>query len=166
MKQRMISNVCAASLAASLHTLAAAAPCSAPDPSLLRSTWQSFRAATLVGQPEQVARYYKFPVLLLPPMEGNAPMKITRPVFIKNYTELFQRGPADTEIAMLTAMKNSTGKEYIPQAEFNAAKCTYNVPIRIEDYNFVYDQKAGWRVESLYYDSNDLGLARSSRLDR
>jgi hypothetical protein len=166
MKQSLMLTLCAATLTGCLSLPASAEPCSAPDPALLRSTWQSFRAATLAGQPEQVARYYKFPVLLLPPMEGTAPMKITRPVFIKNYTQLFQRGPADDEIAMLTAMKSSTGKEYIPQAEFNAAKCSYNVPIRIEDYNFVYDQKAGWRVESLYYDSNDLRLARSSKLDR
>jgi hypothetical protein len=55
------------------------------------------RAAGLAGQPEQVARYYKFPVQLLPPMDGMKPMKITRPVFIKNYAELFQRGPADTD---------------------------------------------------------------------
>jgi hypothetical protein len=90
--------------------------------------WQSFRAATLNGQPEQVARYYKFPVQLLPPMDGMKPMKITRPVFIKNYAELFQRGPADTEIAMLTAMKKTTGKEYIPQQQFDSSKCRYNVP--------------------------------------
>jgi hypothetical protein len=62
-----------------------AEPHSAPDPALLRSTGQPFRA------------------------------------------ELFRRGPADNEIARLTAMKNSSGKTYIPQAEFNVAKCTYNV---------------------------------------
>lgn len=145
---------------------ARAEPCSAPDPAVLRSTWQSFRNATLAGQPEQVARYYKFPVQLLPPMDGMKPMKITRPVFIKHYAELFQRGPADTEIAMLTAMKKSTGKEYIPQPQFDSTKCRYKVPTRIEDYNFVYDKNAGWLVESLYYDNNDLELARSSQLDR
>lgn len=126
----------------------------------------NFSDATLAGQPEQVARYYKFPVQLLPPMDGMKPMKIARLVFIKHYAELFQRGPADTEIAMLIAMKKSTGKEYIPQPQFDSTKCRYNVPTRIEDYNFVYDKAAGWLVESLYYDNNDLELARSSQLDR
>ncbi len=167
MKHTLMTVLAGASLMAGLSTPATAGEaCSAPDPALLRSIWQSFRAATLAGQTEQVAHYYKFPVLLLPPMEGTSPLKITRPVFIKNYVELFQRGPADNEIAMLTAMKNSTDKTYIPQAEFNVTKCTYNVPIRIEDYNFVYDRKSGWRVESLYYDYNDLRLAKSSHLDR
>jgi len=166
MKQSLMVTLCAASLTGCLSLPANAEPCSAPDPALLRSTWQSFRTATLAGQPERVARYYKFPVQLLPPMDGMKPMKITRPVFIKNYTELFQRGPADTEIAMLTAMKKTTGKEYIPQPQFDATKCRYNVPTRIEDYNFVYDKKTGWQVESLYYDNNDLELARSSQLDR
>jgi len=166
MKQSLMLTLCAASLAGCLNSPVGAEPCSAPDPALLRTTWQSFRAATLNGQPEQVARYYKFPVQLLPPMDGMKPMKITRPVFIKNYAELFQRGPADTEIAMLTAMKKTTGKEYIPQQQFDSSKCRYNVPTRIEDYNFVYDKKAGWLVESLYYDNNDLELARSSQLDR
>jgi hypothetical protein len=166
MKQSLMLTLCAASLAGCLNSPAGAEPCSAPDPALLRSTWQSFRAATLDGQPEQVARYYKFPIQLLPPMDGIKPMKITRPVFIKNYAELFQRGPADTEIAMLTAMKKTSGKEYIPQQQFDSSKCRYNVPTRIEDYNFVYDKKAGWLVESLYYDNNDLELAKSSQLDR
>ncbi|NVM79949.1 hypothetical protein FHW83_005791 [Duganella sp. SG902] len=166
MKQSLMLALCAMSLAGCLNSPAGAEPCSAPDPALLRSTWQSFRAATLAGQPEQVARYYKFPVQLLPPMDGMKPMKITRPVFIKNYVELFQRGPADTEIAMLTAMKKTTGNEYIPQPEFNSSKCRFNVPTRIEDYNFVYDKKTGWLVESLYYDNNDLELAKSSQLDR
>lgn len=166
MKQSLMLTLCAVSLAGCLSSPAGAEPCSAPDPALLRSTWQSFRAATLAGQPEQVARYYKFPVQLLPPMDGMKPMKITRPVFIKNYVELFQRGPADTEIAMLTAMKKSTGKEYIPQTRFDSAKCAFSGPTRIEDYNFVYDKKTGWLVESLYYDNNDLELAKSSQLDR
>jgi hypothetical protein len=61
--------------------------------------------------------------------------------------------------------EKTTGKEYIPQQQFDSSKCRYNVPTRIEDYNFVYD-KAGWLVESLYYDNNDLELARSSQLDR
>ncbi len=166
MKQSLISALCTISVAGGLSSTASAAPCSAPDPALLRSTWQAFRAATLAGQPEQVARHYKFPLHLLPPMDGIKPMTITRPVFIKHYAELFQRGPADTEIAMLTAMKKSTGREYIPQPGFDSATCRYSVPTRIEDYNFVYDKNAGWLVESLYYDNNDLELARSSQLDR
>jgi hypothetical protein len=166
MKQSLMWSLCAASLVGSLRLSASAAPCSAPDPALLRSTWQAFRAATLAGQPEQAARYYKFPLLLLPPMEGTKPLKITRPVFIKNYAELFQRGPADTEIVMLTEMKKSSGQEYIPQSHFDSSKCATIAPTRIEDYNFVYSQKAGWLVESMYYDSNDLGIARSSGLDR
>ncbi|WP_343733114.1 hypothetical protein [Duganella sp.] len=166
MKQSLMLTLCAVSLAGCLNSPAGAEPCSAPDPALLRTTWQSFRTATLAGQPEQVARYYKFPVQLLPPMDGIKPMKITRPVFIKNYVELFQRGPADTEIAMLTAMKKTTGNEYIPQTKFDSAKCAFIGPTRIEDYNFVYDKKAGWQVDSLYYDNNDLELAKSSQLDR
>jgi len=165
MKQSLMLTLCAVSLAGCLNSPAGAEPCSAPDPALLQSTWQSFRSATLAGQPEQAARYYKFPLQLLPPMDGTKPLKITRPAFIKNYAELFQRGPADTEVSLLTAMKKSTGKEYIPQTKFDTAKCAFIGPTRIEDYNFVYDKKAGWQVESLYYGSDDFDIAKSAGLD-
>jgi hypothetical protein len=166
MKQSLMLALCAVSLAGCLNSPAGAEPCSAPDPALLQSTWQAFRSATLAGQPEQAARYHKFPLQLLPPMDGTKPMKITRPVFIKNYAELFQRGPADTEISLLTAMKKSGGKESIQQIKFDTAKCAFIGPTRIADYNFVYDKKAGWLVESLYYGSNDFEIAKSAGLDR
>ncbi|HEX5343549.1 MAG TPA: hypothetical protein VFX55_13740 [Duganella sp.] len=166
MKQSLMLTLCAVSLAGCLNSPAGAEPCSAPDPALLQSTWQAFRGATLAGQPEQAARYYKFPLQLLPPMDGTKPLKITRTVFIKNYVELFQRGPADSEVTLLTAMKKSTGKEHIPQTKFDTAKCSFIGSTRIEDYNFVYDKKAGWQVESLYYGSNDFDIAKSAGLDR
>ncbi|MTV41519.1 hypothetical protein [Duganella radicis] len=166
MKQSLMLALCAASLAGCLNSPAGAEPCSAPDPALLQSTWQSFRTATLAGQPEQAARYHKFPLQLLPPMDGTQPLKITRPVFIKNYAELFQRGPADTEISLLTAMKKSGGKEYIPQTKFDTAKCAFVGPTRIEDYNFVYDKKAGWQIDSIFYGGNDFELAKSAELNR
>lgn len=166
MKHTLMMALAGASLIAGLSTPASAGEtCSAPDPAMLRSTWQSLRTATLAGQPEQIARYYKFPLQLLPPMDGTKPLKIARPVFIKNYAELFQRSPADTEIAMLTAMKKSTGQEYIPQTKFDNAKCAYVGPTRIVDYNFVYDKKAGWQVESLFYGSDDFDIAKSAGLD-
>ncbi len=165
MKPSLMSSLYAAGLAFCLNAPTSAASCSAPDPALLRSTWLAFRAATLAGQPEQVARHYKFPLQLLPPMDGMKAMKISRSAFIKNYAELFQRGPADTEIVMLTEMKKSTGQEYIPQSHFDSSKCAYTTPTRIQDYDFVYAPKAGWLVESIYYDSNDLDIARSSGLD-
>ncbi|EEF25011.1 conserved hypothetical protein [Ricinus communis] len=165
MKPITLAQLCAAAVAAGLSLPTCAAPCSAPDASLLRATWQAFRAATLEGQPDQVIRYYKFPLQLLPPMEGMRPLKISRAAFLKNYAELFQRGPADTEIAMLTAMKKSTGKEFIPTATFDTKRCAYLVPTRIEDYNFVYDKKTGWVVESMYYDANDLNIGREAQLD-
>jgi hypothetical protein len=165
MKQSSILVLCTVTLAASLPAFSAQ-PCTPPDPAMLQATWQGFRTAMLQGQPEQVARYYKFPVTLLPPMDGTAPLKISRAAFLKNYGELFQQNPAGEEVSMLTDMKKSTGKEYIRQMRFDDSKCAYIASTRIEDYNFVYDKKTGWKIDSLFYGSNDLELAKSSGLDR
>lgn len=164
-KQSLMMALCAASLAGCLESPASAASCAPPDPAALPATWKAFRAATLQGQPEEAARYYRFPLKLLSPMDGETPLKIARPVFIKNYAELFQHSPADSEVGLLTAMKKTTGKEYLPQVKFNEATCAYVGPTRIEDYNFVYDKKSGWQVESLFYGS-DYDIAKSAGLDR
>lgn len=164
-KQSLMMALCAASLAGCLASPASAGPCAPPDPAALPATWKAFRAATLQGQPEDVARYYRFPLKLLPPMDGEAPLKITRPVFIKNYAELFQHSPADSEVGLLTAMKKTSGKEYVPQVKFDQVKCAYVGPTRIVDYNFVYDKKSGWQIESLFYGS-DFDIAKAAELDR
>jgi hypothetical protein len=165
MKTFLMLVMCNAGLAGCLVSPASAEPCAHPDPAALPATWKAFRAATLQGQPEEAARYYRFPLKLLSPMDGETPLKIDRPVFIRNYAELFQHSPADSEVGVLTAMKKTTGKEYVPQVKFDEAKCAYVGPTRIEDYNFVYDKKSGWLVESLFYGS-DYDIAKSAGLDR
>ncbi|TFW13640.1 hypothetical protein [Duganella callida] len=159
MRYRLMLALCVAS------TAARAEPCSKPDAASLQNTWQAFRTASLQNQPEQIARFYRFPLKLLPPMDGAAPLQIERPVFLKNYAALFQKSPAGDEIGLLAALKQSGGKEYIPQTRFDEARCRYISPTRVGDYNFIYDKKTGWQIESLYYGS-DIDIARSAGLDR
>ncbi|MTV40025.1 hypothetical protein [Duganella radicis] len=35
-------------------------------------------------------------------------------------------------------------------------------PPRIEDYNFAYDKKAGWQIDSIFYGGNDFGRVQFS----
>lgn len=157
-----------AGLGVAMSATAAAATsdaCAPPDPALLRTTWQAFRSATLAGAPASVARFYQFPVKLLPPMDGDRPLAISRAAFIKNYRLLFQQGPADSEIGLLTEMKHGEDSDYIPAVKFDAVRCAYAGPTRIASYNFVYDKKAGWQVASIFY-GEDYAIAKDAGVDR
>lgn len=150
---------------AAVTTAPAAGGCTRPDPVALRSAWQGFRSAMLQGQAEQTVKYLRFPLKLLPPMRGDKPLVVTRAVFLSNYAELFQVGAGDYEVALLTDMKKSSGNEFVPAPVFDESRCTWAGPVRVGDYNFSYDGKAGWLIESIYY-GQDYALAKDFGFDR
>lgn len=143
----------------------AANSCTRPDPAALRSAWQGFRSAMLQGQAEQTGKFLRFPLKLLSPMRGDKPLVVTRPVFLSNYAQLFQVGAGDYEVALLTEMKKSSGNEYVPTPAFDESRCAWAGPVRIGDYNFSYDKKTGWLIESIYY-GQDYALAKDFGFDR
>lgn len=143
----------------------AAGGCTRPDPAALRTAWQGFRSAMLQGQPEQTGKFLRFPLKLLSPMRGDKPLVVTRAVFLSNYAELFQVGAGDYEVALLTDMKKSSGNEYLPVPVFDEGRCAWAGPVRVGDYNFSYDKKAGWLIESIYY-GQDYALAKDFGFDR
>lgn len=140
-----------AMLAGALPPAATAAACARPDPALLRTTWQSFRAATLGGQPQELLRFYRFPLGLLSPFDGDKPRRLSRADFLAHYDALFRRRLDGDTDDLLTQMKKSGGNEFIREANFDADKCAYAAATRIGDYYFVYGKKSGWQVESLYH---------------
>ena len=171
MKRYLLVAGLATMLAGCLNDPAAAAPtpiattCTAPDPLQLRAAWQGFRSATLAGHPDLAAKYYKFPVQLLGPMDNEKPLVVSRRAFIKNYRELFQQGPAGNEIGLLTALKKTKGNENLPSMFFNMQACRYATSTRVLEYNFVYDRKAGWQIDSVYY-GEDYPIAKDAGLDQ
>jgi hypothetical protein len=152
MKDMVRRYACSFALAGCLAAPALAAPpCNAPDPAALRSTWQAYRGAALAGNAEQAAQFHKFPLKLLPPMQGPKPMLISRKVFVHNYGALFQRHPDGQEIGLFAAMKAGSGNEAIPKIHFDAQKCALSAPVSVADYDFTYDQKRGWLIEAIEY---------------
>ena len=127
------------------------AACVCPDVESLRTSWKSFRTAALTGKPDNVEKFYKFPLVILSPMEGERPIKITHSVFKKNYEKLFVKDAANAESDMYAALKKADGNEYIRPFQFSTKKCGLEGDVRIEDYNFDYDQKRGWVIKSMYY---------------
>ena len=144
---------------------AKAQACVAPDPLLLRTTWQAFRQATLAGQPQAVAGFIRFPLRLMGPMDDDKPLVISRPVFIKNYRELFQVGPAGDAVGLLTEMKKLNGAENVPAPVFDTALCRYPAAMRVRDYNFSYDKKDGWKIVSVFYGA-DYAVAKEAELNK
>jgi hypothetical protein len=141
------------------------AQCIEPDSASLRTTWRSFRSAALTGNGAQVEKFYKFPLILLPPMDGEKPARVTLKVFSKNYEVLFIKDRLGNEIELNATLKSITGNEYISPIDFSIARCALNHQVRIGDYNFRFDQKRGWLIESLYYGS-DFDFMKKARLDR
>ena len=84
--------------------------------------------------------------------------------------------PAALCCLMLSPASAQPGTEYRPggfrrtlrravQIKFDELRCRYVGAARINDYNFVYDKKTGWQIESVYYGS-DVEIARSAGRDR
>ncbi|NRR30295.1 hypothetical protein HSX11_08845 [Oxalobacteraceae bacterium] len=136
----------------SAHAIAGAADtCTAPDMAGLRSTWQAFRNASLHGTPDQIAKYYKLPVKLLSPMDGDKPFKLDRKPFMAHYPAIFRKDVAGEESELIKNLRRTKDNEYISDVYFNREKCAFVGAIRINDYNFVQDKKAGWLIESVYF---------------
>ncbi|TWI69365.1 hypothetical protein IP91_00433 [Pseudoduganella lurida] len=142
---------------------AAAAPCTPPPPDALATSWQAFRAAALAGDPVKVAAHYRFPLKLLPAYDDGKPLVIARPVFLHNYAVLFRQGPADSEIALYTALKKSKGAEKIPAYVFDTARC--QALARIADYEFSYRRDSGWKIGAVFY-AGDYDMAKYYEVDR
>lgn len=126
-------------------------PCAGPDISALRTAWKSFRAASLKGTPEQVAKFYKFPVKILSPFDGVKPHKLSKSLFIENFLPIFREDVVDKrESSLYKELRKTTDNENISVTSFHADKCAFMAAVRINDYEFVLDKNRGWLVESFY----------------
>ncbi|MYN16112.1 hypothetical protein GTP81_05050 [Rugamonas sp. FT107W] len=129
-----------------LAAVSGAAPaCQTPTPDGLRAAWVAVRAAALRDEPGASARLYQFPLQLLSAYQGDRPLRVDRAAFNEHYTELF--GP---EMQFRQDLKNTKDGEYFGKIDFDDKACRLKWPVRIHDYNFTYDQKAGWLVQSIY----------------
>jgi len=119
--------------------------CQAPTPDSLRAAWIAVRAAALQDEPGSSARLYKFPLLLLSAYDGDRPLRVTKAAFNDHYAELF-----GAEMQFRQDLKKTKDSEYIGKIDFDDKTCRLKWPVRIHDYNFTYEQKAGWLVQSVY----------------
>jgi hypothetical protein len=141
------------------------ANCQYGDMKSLRETWRSFRQASLYGSesPKEIAKYYKFPIKLLSPFDGEKPILISKKLFLIDYRSIFRELVPGDEIDLFKGLKKTTGDEYIPEREFDQTGCRRPPlgPIRIEDYYFYWGAKNGWLIQSAYY-SGQFDLLKSS----
>ncbi|RFP24975.1 hypothetical protein D0T25_07940 [Duganella sp. BJB488] len=119
--------------------------CQAPTPDSLRAAWGAVRAAALLDEPGASARLYRFPLQMLSAFKGDRPLRVSRAAFNEHYAELF--GP---NMEFRQNLKNASGGEYFGRIDFDDKACRLKWPVRVYDYNFTYDQKAGWLVQSIY----------------
>jgi hypothetical protein len=125
-------------------------PCSAPDPIRLRSAWIAFRAASLEGSPQKIAKFYRFPVKLLSPFDGAPPIKLVQKKFLINYSQIFQKTLGGENSSLQNVLLKTSEKEYISAPPFDSEKCKFVTTTRIADYKWGFDKKKGWLVESVY----------------
>lgn len=119
--------------------------CQAPTPDSLRAAWITVRAAALRDDPGTSARLYKFPLLLLSAYQGDRPLRVTKAAFNDNYLDLF-----GAEMQFRQELKKTKDGEFIGKIDFDDKTCRLKWPVRVHDYNFIYEQQAGWLVQSIY----------------
>lgn len=148
---------------ASISIAFAQSDCPNGDIKSLRETWKSFRQASLRESPKEISKYYKLPVALLSPFDGEKPIRISKTFFLRNYNSIFRQIVPNEDVELFRKLQKTTGNEYIPERDFDQAGCrrTNSITVGIEDYNFVWSARDGWLIESAYY-GDDYDLLKSS----
>jgi hypothetical protein len=130
--------------------------CQNGDITSLTETWKSFRRASLHEAPEKIAKFYKFPLKLYSPTDSHGidekPILVSRSAFFKDYRSIFRESDLGEETVLFQELKTTTGNESIRRNYFDDKGCNSPPgPIGVESYDFIWDKKYGWQIESISY---------------
>ncbi|MDO8653130.1 MAG: hypothetical protein Q7R66_13175 [Undibacterium sp.] len=129
--------------------------CQHGDRFSLAETWKSFRHSSLHEVPENISKFYLFPIKLYSPTDAHGrdekPIILTKRVFLKNYESIFKKNIFNEEVGLFKELKKSTSDDYNTPAGFDLIGCSYQGVANIEDYQFFWSKKNGWLIESVSY---------------
>jgi hypothetical protein len=141
-----------------------AAPiCQFGDATSLIETWKLFQSESLNGMPDNISKFYKFPLKLLSPFDGDKPIVISKKVFLKNYQFVFREDSSGEERELFKALKRMIGNDLIRKNDFDKQGCSHPAPgaIRVGEYNFIWSKKNRWAIESIFYGDSYFDLMSS-----
>lgn len=132
--------------------------CKTADSEELIATWVKFRDASLNSTPEEIAKFYEFPIQLYGPDDGAKPLLISKSNFLKKYKYIF-REIKDLRTTYLFRDLNDNPK-FLPKissASFDRNGCYYLLKtprVIIRDYTFEWRKITGWKVISATVDED------------
>jgi hypothetical protein len=118
----------------------------------LAETWKLFRQVSLDGTPQKISSFYKFPLFLLGPYDGDKPIVISKKVFLQDYQFIFRQIVDETDTNLFSELKKTKENEYIPMNGFDRNGCNLSAKnqTRISDYVFIWNKRNGWLVKAVY----------------
>ncbi len=129
----------------------AIAACIVPDEASLRTKWQSFRSDAVLGKPERMTPYFKFPLKLMSPFHDGKPAMVSQAAFSKHYQTLFVSDVDGAELEIRRDLLKLTGSERFSRIHFDQKKCSLQAPVDVADYVFTFHQQRGWLITAVRY---------------
>lgn len=136
------------------HGVFADVLCQRGDRTSLIDTWKSFRHSSLNDEAEVISKFYLFSIQLYSPTDPHGrdekAIILSKRTFLKNYSSIFRKDLFNEEIDLFKELRNPT-VDYQTPTGFDQLGCSYQGLSNIGDYQFTWNKKNGWLVESVSY---------------
>lgn len=132
-----------------------ACACDMGSTNALTKFWHEFRSVSLKGNPDDISKFYRFPLVMAGPYHGDKPVRLLRGEFLRNYDQIFQSGFAGNEknalYTDLEKMDELRLKKDLAQYVDATGCVRKNMDVRIGNYLLTSKNQARWQVASVYY---------------
>lgn len=125
--------------------------------------WHSFRETSLRGTPDQISKFYFFPLHMGGVQEGDKPIPVSKKTFLEHYDVLFRIGMSGEERYVYRLLKDSTDEDLtrpglLQRFDRNGCSVVVKSATSISAYNLIWTKKDGWKINSVEYaeDYDDL----------
>lgn len=125
--------------------------CTHGDYKSLVEAWIEFQRISLNGTPEEIAKFYKFPLKLRGPMDDDSPILVGRNVFLERYESIFEQIVDGVDTELYVELKKIKSSKYVQLSQFDQSGC-FNFVRNSTDvsyYEFSWNKKNGWLIEAV-----------------
>lgn len=121
--------------------------------------WKEFRIASLEKTPEEISKFYRFPLKLNGGDDDAKPILLSREIFLKHYDEIFKISEVGEEVRVFKELKKSREDDYNRSGilqNFDQSGCVYTHGsfAFVNMYNLNWTKDDGWKITSVDYADN------------
>ncbi|MCX7217385.1 MAG: hypothetical protein NTY70_00180, partial [Burkholderiales bacterium] len=92
--------------------------CPRGDYKSLVETWKIFQQVSLDGDQQKIVHFYKFPLKLYGPYDGQKPIRLSKKTFLQNYHSIFEQVVEGTDTKLRIDLNERMSAKYVQVGEF------------------------------------------------